>query len=62
MRLKRASGYLAVEVNACARGSQWSKALELLGSMERSGVGANILTYNAAISACTKVQPAAVKT
>eukprot|EP00435_Cladocopium_sp_Y103_P027638 s3428_g6.t2 len=39
-------------ISACEKGSQWQRALMLLGEMDKKQVPANLITYSAAISAC----------
>ncbi|CAJ1375955.1 unnamed protein product [Effrenium voratum] len=41
-------------ISACAKGSEWSKALGLFALMPEKRVAPNTVTYGAAISACAK--------
>ena len=41
-------------ISACAKGSEWEKALALWDEMERRGVAPDEASYSAAISACEK--------
>lgn len=39
-------------VDACRKGQQWEKALEMLEDMRRHGITPDDFTYTAAIAAC----------
>lgn len=41
-------------VQACDKGFQWERAVELLERMERDGVKPNLFAYNHAMSACVQ--------
>ncbi len=43
-------------ISACEKGQQWQRALQLLEATQADGVELDVISYNAAISACEKRQ------
>eukprot|EP00434_Breviolum_minutum_P031476 symbB.v1.2.027837.t2/scaffold2770.1/size71041/3 len=48
-------------ISACEKAAQWPEALHQLGRIEHQRLGANVVTYNAAMSACRRTWSMAVE-
>ena len=42
-------------INACEKGGEWEKALELQDEMQQRRLEPDVISFNAAVSACEKV-------
>ncbi|CAN0321865.1 unnamed protein product, partial [Ectocarpus sp. 13 AM-2016] len=45
---------LTPSIDTCAKGGQWSEALNTLSDMSTAGVTPTVINYNSAIAACAK--------